>query len=293
LGLDSFEWQRLAASVDAIHHVGASLNVTVDYDTHSRTNVHSLGWIVRLASEHHLKPVYAISPMTVCRRHLDGQLTVFQEERGQDHARGLLTAYAQSKWAAEQVLLAAAARGLPVRIYRTSHALPSARTSVHKPNDTYNTVLKVACRVGVVPDWTDSRLRGLPVDALCRLIVEDALSPEDYCGIVHVENRDPLNFKDLLTVLLEGTQGAAGEPPLVPHDEWKALCVQHLDGLSQREEALIKLLFGHRSVGVSVDNIFSKHGFHTRYLEDHGYAPRLAQLTPPHYWRAVRLNAGW
>jgi thioester reductase-like protein len=290
--MDTFEWQQLASLVDAIHHFGASLNVTADYDTHSRTNVHSLGWIVRLASEHHLKRVYAISPMTICRRHLDGQLTVFQEERGQDHPHGLLSAYAQSKWAAEQVLLAAAARGLPVRIYRTSHALPSARTSMHKPNDTYNTVLKVACRVGVVPDWTDSRLPGLPVDVLCRLIVADALSPEDYYGIVHVENRDPLNFKDLLTVLLEGRHGAA-EAPQVSLDEWKARCVQHVDGLSQREEALIKLLFSQRSVGMAVDNIFSKHGFHTRYLESHGYAPKLAQLTPPRYWRNVRLNAGW
>lgn len=293
LGLDVLEWQRLAASVDAIYHFGASLNVTADYGAHSRTNVHSLGWIVRLASEHHLKRVYALSPMTICRRHLDGQLIVFQEERGQDHPHGLFSTYAQSKWAAEQVLLAAAARGLPVRIYRSSHALPSARTSMHKPNDTYNTVLKVACQVGVVPDWPESRLPGLPVDVLCRLIVEDALSPEDYCGIVHVENRDPLNFKDLLTVLLEGRHGAVIEPPLVSLDEWKAQCIQHVDGLSQREEALIKLLFSHRSVGMAVDNIFSKHGFHTHYLEDHGYASRLAQLTPPHYWRAVRLNAGW
>nr|WP_298143389.1 non-ribosomal peptide synthetase [uncultured Pseudomonas sp.] len=293
LGLDSVEWQRLAASVDAIHHFGASLNVMIDYDTHSRTNVHSLGWIVRLANEHHLKPVYAISPMTICRRHLDGQLVVFQEERGQDHPHGLLTNYAQSKWAAEQVLLAAAARGLPVRIYRSSHALPSARTSMHKPNDTYNTVLKVACRVGVVPDWPDSRLPGLPVDMLCRLIVEDALGQEDDGWIVHIENRDPLNFKDLLSVLLEGRHGDSVEPPLVTLDEWKARCVQHVDGLSPREEALIKLLFSHRSVGMAVDNIFSKHAFHTHYLEGHGYAPRLAQLTPPHYWRAVRLNAGW
>lgn len=293
LGLDSSEWQRLAASVDAIHHFGASLNVMIDYDTHSRTNVHSLGWIVRLANEHHLKPVYAISPMTICRRHLDGQLTVFQEERAQDHPHGLLTNYAQSKWAAEQVLLAAAARGLPVRIYRSSHALPSARTSMHKPNDTYNTVLKVACRVGVVPNWPDSRLPGLPVDVLCRLIVEDALSQGNYGCVVHVENRDPMNFKDLLTVLLEGRHDASVEPPLVSLDEWKVRCVQHVDGLSPREEALIKLLFSHRSVGMAVDNIFSKHAFHTHYLEDHGYAPRLAQLTPPHYWRAVRLNAGW
>ncbi|CAN7362696.1 amino acid adenylation domain-containing protein [Pseudoduganella sp. LjRoot289] len=289
LGLDGVAWQGLAASVDAIHHFGASLNVTANYVTLSRSNVQPLGSIVRLASEHHVKPVYAMSPMTVCRRHLDGQLAVFQEERGQEHPHGLLSAYAQSKWAAEQVLLAAAARGLPVRIYRSSHALPAARTSLHKPNDTYNTVLKVACRVGVVPDWTDSRLPGLPVDVLCRLIVDDTLSPGNHSGIVHVENRDPLNFKDLLTVLLEGKAA-----PLVSLDEWKARCALHVDGLSHHEEALIKLLFSHRSVGMAVDNMFSGHEFHTRYLDDgHGYAPRLAQLTPPDYWRAVRLHAGW
>jgi pyochelin synthetase len=292
-GLTGVQWRELAESVHAIYHFAASLTLTRGYASHSAVNVGALPSLVEIATRHHLKPIYTLSPMTVSRRNIDGVMTILASESAHAQAEGLLTSYAQSKWVAEQVLMAANARGLPVRIYRSSHALPSARSGQAKAHDTYNTVLKVACGLGVVPDWNESRIPGLPVDVLCRLMADDTAVASAFSGVVNVENQQPQNFKGLLAGLLARDGEAA---PVVPLDEWKQLCVAAVDArqdLDLEEVALIRLLFGNRTVGKAVDNIFSAHQFETSYFQRRGWAAKLADLTPLAYWARVSRTAGW
>src|SRR5207244_489136 len=81
LGLDAETWQRLAESVDAIYHLGASVSVIADYATHRTTNVDAIVPVVRLATAaDRLRPVFFTSPMSVSRRHIGGELTVLPGE---------------------------------------------------------------------------------------------------------------------------------------------------------------------------------------------------------------------
>jgi thioester reductase-like protein len=293
LGVGLSDWRRLSATVDSIYHLGASVNVLVDYSTHRKVNVNALVSIVRLAVEHHIKPVFFSSPMAVCRRYKDGRLHVLPEESSHADPDGLLTGYSQSKWAAEQILLAAAQRGLPVKIYRSSHALPSTRNGKAKRNDTYDSILKAAYAAGIVPDWADSRLYGVPVDTLGRLLVENSLDADGYQGVIHIENQDPLSLKSIIEILLEEKQSGNGSATCVSADEWKTRCLEVAAELPAEIAGLVKVLFTKRALGTAVDNMFSEHPVDTHYLNGRGQAQRISDLTPVEYWRAVFLNPSW
>ena len=292
-GLSETEWQALSAHVDSIYHLGASVNVLADYATHRRNNVAPLDSVLSLAFAHHLKPVFVVSPLTVSRRHIDGRLVVFEKECVHNDPAGLMTGYAQSKWAAEQILTAAMERGLPVRIFRTSHALPSARTGIAKPHDTYGAILKVACQADAVPDWADSRVHGVPVDILARLIVTSSRSSDSYCGVVHLENRDPLDLPTLLEALLQGRQKDDGNATRLPLETWKECCLDAASTLPGGDAMLTRVLFANRGNGTPVENMFSKCAFAKDYFERRGEATQLSNLTPPEYWRTVANHAGW
>jgi pyochelin synthetase len=288
LGLRSTDWEALSETIDSIYHLGASVNVLHDYSTHRNVNVSPLIPIVQLAVEHHIKPIFFSSPMAVCRRHLDGRLVVFSEENFHVDPEGLMTGYSQSKWVAEQVLFAAMSRGLPAKVYRTSHALPSRRNGLAKPNDTYGAVLKVACEVGVVPDWSDSRLCGVPVDVFTDWLVENSLVADGYNGVIHVENRTPLSMKDVLEALLEANLKGKGEASVVSLDEWKTRCLEVAYRMPDDGAGLAQMLFANRAAGAAVENMFSNHPVEMRYLENSGQAMRLTDLTQPAYWRMTQ-----
>jgi amino acid adenylation domain-containing protein/thioester reductase-like protein len=288
-GLPDERWEALCHSVDAIYHLGASLNILANprYAKHRQTNVAATLWLARLAMAQRLKPVFFLSPMTVGRRHRDGRFTVLHQETAHD-ADGLMTGYAQSKWAAEQVLLAAAARGLPMKIYRCSHALPSAHGGHVKETDTYVNLLRVACRVALVPDWEDSRLNGVPVDVLAKILVGNSLAGDDHRGIVHIDNRDPLDLKSIIGLLLPN-----GSPkPCVPRQQWLTACQAVAAEMPGVQGSLANLLFAHREGDTSVERMFHAHPLDLGYFSRRGEDTRLAQLTPPAYWHMLRRQLG-
>lgn len=293
LGLDPVVWRSLGEEVDAIYHLGASINVVADYAALRKVNLNPLVALVSLAAEGHLKPIFFTSPMAVCARHIDGQLVVLSDERPHPDPEGLLTGYSQSKWAAEQALLAAVERGLPVKIYRCSHALPSSRNGqAARSHYTYESVLKVAGQLDVAPDWSDSGLHGVPIDFLGRLIVETSLDADGYRGIVHLENHHPLSVQDVVEILLETKHDVGFRPSRVPLDEWKSRCLEAADGLSEGA-ALVNVLFSHRAGGSGVDNMFGPRVVDTHYVDSRGQRSRLSGITPPEYWRMVFRSPGW
>ena len=288
LALDPAAWQRLAASVDAIYHLGASTNVFADYQALRQVNVLATAAIVQLAVEHHGKALFLCSPKTVNKRLQDGKVSVWPEERVYDEPEGLLTGYAQSKWAAERIVHSAFGCGLPVKIYRSSHALPASAGGRAPLNDTFMSVLQATCAAGVVPDWADSALHGVPVDTLSRLLVADSLSPGVHAGVVHIEHREPLNLGSVARALSQGS-----EPARVPLPEWRARCLEASSRLPAEVAALVRFLFAPGPGGAAVEHLFCKHPIDTAHFERRGQLHVLSNLTPPDYWHAVRRTMGW
>ncbi|GGJ42835.1 non-ribosomal peptide synthetase [Deinococcus roseus] len=281
LGLERPVWERLAAELDGIYHLGASLNLMVrpHYADHRQTNTLSALTLTKLATQIVQKPLFFLSPMTVGRRYHQGQFEVLHEEKSYG-PQGLMTGYAQSKWAAEQVLLAAARRELPVRIYRTSHALPSSNGHI-KPEDTYWNVLRVACQTGVIPEWEHSRLNGMPVDILARLLVEDTLSGDVYRGIIHLDNHHPLSIQDILQAML------GREAPVLPLQDWLELCRQKAEMLPDVGAALARWLFAEQNADSTVQRMFFPHPIDTTHFTSRQLESRLSHLTPTRYWQQL------
>ena len=286
-GLAQDAWQQLGERLDAIYHLAASVNVTLDYASHRRSNVLPLPAVVELAALDHAKALVCVSPLAVARRRRDGVLTVLADEAVHPDPAGLLTAYAQSKWVAEQILAEARAWGLPVTLYRSSHALPNAASGWGKPHDTYGRVLQMACHVDALPDWDASRLPGLPVDLLCRLIVEDSARDDADRFVVHLENRAPASFGAVIAELMTEKHGMAGAVPTLAFDDWKARCLDLANHLPDEEATLVKLLFSTRNGAAAIENMFSADAIATGYFERSGRAAALIGATPPDYWRRV------
>jgi thioester reductase-like protein len=200
---------------------------------------------------------------------------VLDDERVHEHGDGLLTAYAQSKWVAEQVLSMAAQRGLPVRIYRSSHALPPTTGRATKPNDTYAGVLALAAQVDAVPDWPQARVHGLPVDALCRCWLDDVMQAPACSAVVHLEPSPAPAFVDVLQALITARLGV-GQVPTVPFEQWRQRCAQ----AAARTDDLVRMLFE----GAAIENMFGARAFSTRHFESLGWQDRLAGLSAPSYW---------
>ncbi|MES2355404.1 MAG: amino acid adenylation domain-containing protein [Pseudomonadota bacterium] len=286
-GLDATDWQSLAEKVNAVYHIGASVNVLNEYSTNRSVNVSSLAYIVELAAAHHVKPVFFASSMAVCRRYTNGRLVMLSTEGPNAGPEGLLSGYAQAKWAAEQILLAAAEKGLPVKIYRTSSALPSTRNGIAKSSSVYVNVLKIACEAEVIPDWADSGLDGVPVDILSRLIVETSLAPGEPHTVIHIENRNPQSLKSIIEIMLDEKHQGQSNAPCISVDGWKARCLDIAAHLPGQNESLTRVLFGNRLSGATVENMFSVDHVDTHYFKARGEIAKLSDLTPADYWRMV------
>lgn len=282
LGLDGTVWRRLSEAVDAIYHLAASVSMLADYSSLCATNVTPLAALVTLATANHVKPIWAMSPMAVSRRHRRGASVVLPDETASESPDGLATGYAQSKWVVEHVLLAASRR-VPVRIFRTSHALASSGHAVAKADDTYAAIFEAACEAGVVPDWEDSAVYGVPVDVLSRLLVRDTLSGETHRGIVHLENRTPPSMRAVVEAMLEGRGAAVGHLPPVPLAEWKVRCIAAADLLHGARSTLAKALFATRAI----EHMFAGQPIRTDYFEERGLAADLEGVTPRAYWQSV------
>lgn len=288
LGLSNATWHVLARDMGCVVHLAASVGVLQGYALHRPHNVLALHGLLELAASVVTKSIVFLSPMAVCRRHFGGALHVQADECIHEAPQGLVTGYAQSKWVGEQILWDAARRGIPVRIYRCSHALPPASGAAGKANDSYTTVLQLGRLVDAIPDWPQAQLHGLPVDRLCQWMLEDALGHRRESAIVHLEQMNP---PALRAVLLELVRDRTGKVvPEVPISVWQQRCLQMVGNLPIAQQALARSLFETRAEHMAVEFMFGGQAVAPGYLASRLSQERLTNLTPMRYW--VRAMAG-
>jgi thioester reductase-like protein len=124
MGLSSGKWESLARSVDVIVHNAAAVSYVRPYNELRRVNIDGTKAALELAGEFRVKRLHHISSTTIfgwTPRH-----TASEDESNGEMA-ALDFGYAQTKWVAEQLVLAARTSGLPVWVHRSSFL--SASTS--------------------------------------------------------------------------------------------------------------------------------------------------------------------
>ncbi|AYF74228.1 amino acid adenylation domain-containing protein [Nocardia yunnanensis] len=155
LGLSPERFAELADRVDLIHHNAAHVNHLAPYALLRAANVTGTAEVLRLATTGPVTPVHYISTASLP----DGP------------PPSGLPGYIRTKWVAEQLVRAAAARGLAVHIHRPGLITGDSRTGAAGTDDAWWTMLRAMLVLGLAPDLPDGEVAMLPVDQAAAAIV--------------------------------------------------------------------------------------------------------------------------
>jgi len=269
LGLSDTIWQRVSECVDTIYHLAASVSTLSNYTDIRSLNVDPLEQLVCLATSHHIKSISFCSSLAVCIKLVDGHFSIQHEEEVSDTVDGLLIGYAQSKWAAEQVLMhAAAQRDIPVKIFRISHILPAYDDGFRKPevNYIYESVFQIANSVDAIPDWHEGEMHGLPVDTIARFIVGYSQQGRRDSEVVHIENSQPTRLSSLIRIMLKNKFGD-DYAELISYEQWKKSCDEVVSNLPTENGAIVTRLFESTSAGSLFEALFSNEHVYTKKFD--------------------------
>ncbi len=216
-GMAAETYRRLAAEIDMIIHCGAAVNFVYNYSILKGVNVNGTKEVLKFATTDHLKPLHFISTLGVLmsadRPH---DVTVFEDEAPR-YASGLPNGYEQSKWAADELVRMAAARGLPVAVYRPGMLISSSEPGLAmKPNEFIGCMIKGCIQLGFAPDL-ETEVELVPLDLAARLIVEIASRPDSIGHAFHIKHPQPIRMPELLEIVEN-----AGYPIRpIPFELWK------------------------------------------------------------------------
>ncbi len=213
LGLSAARYQHLSESIDAIYHVGASVNWTLPYSALRHANVIATRELLRLACSVRPKMFHFISSLSVC--YATGGPTVVREcDDMLPHVDRLPLGYAQSKCVAESLTRHAAARGLPVRIYRPPLIVGDSQSGASNLDDLVAQLVKGCIQMEAAPDldWT---FDAMPIDYVSRAIV--ALGHTHQGEICHLQHPRPRHWRECVLWM-----NMFGYPVrLLPYPEWQ------------------------------------------------------------------------
>jgi amino acid adenylation domain-containing protein/thioester reductase-like protein len=158
LGLPEEDFDRLARTVDVIHHPGGLVNFIYPYSHMRPANVEGTREIIRLAGRYRNIPVHYISTMAVVSGFGTAGVRQVTEHTPAAHADRLSVGYVESKWVAEVLLRNAAEEGLPVAIYRAADISGDCRTGA------WNTATEMCAMKKFIVDTGTSPIAELPLD---------------------------------------------------------------------------------------------------------------------------------
>ncbi|NKY57154.1 non-ribosomal peptide synthetase [Nocardia flavorosea] len=200
LGLDEETFTGLAQRLAVIVHNGALVNHVASYRQLRAANIGGTREVLRLATAQRTIPVHLVSTLdAVLGRDRSGLVT---ERNAITAAEVGRHGYVATKWVAEQLVLRAGERGLPVAVYRPGLVTGSARTGAVAADDALWTLVRAAALIGVAPDPGAAVVSLAPVDyvaaALAALIGRAPACGERY----HLVNTEPTPVRELLAGLV-------------------------------------------------------------------------------------------
>ncbi|KAL7422467.1 large subunit of alpha-aminoadipate reductase [Cryptotrichosporon argae] len=253
-GLDEGSWARLAADADAVVHNGAVVHWVYPYAKLRAANVLSTVTALSLCAAGRPKMFSFVSSTAVhdCEAFVrksdeavaGGGAGLLETDDLDDGRAGLVGGYGQTKWVAEKLIMAAAARGLSGYTLRPGYVLGDSRTAVSNTDDFIWRMVKGCIQLGLVPDINNT-INMTPVDHVALLASLSAQLPlpaaatgalTDRFAVLHVTNHPVIRFNDLLGAL--ATYGYAVKRTEYVH--WRTRLEQHV--LETQDNALFPLL---------------------------------------------------
>ncbi|MFF2083156.1 amino acid adenylation domain-containing protein [Nocardia sp. NPDC058176] len=201
LGLSEADWSTLAAEIDVIYHNGAKVNHLEPYETLRAANVGGTAEVLRLAVTTRVKTLHYVSSVSVAVG-IDHR-GIVAEDTMIEAAAVPRNGYLASKWVAEQLVLAAAARGLPVAVHRPGLVSGATGHGAVSSDDAFWTLIRAAAHLGIAPEIGAARVTLAPVDYVARAVVALAAARHPNTEIYHLVNQEPTPVVDILDVVRE------------------------------------------------------------------------------------------
>jgi thioester reductase-like protein len=198
LGIGEAGFQRLAESVDAIVHNGALVNYVRTYDALRPANVVGTRDLLRLAMTGHRKAFHLVSSTFIYGWSTE---PVVGEWDANAKMSGLDFGYSQTKWVAEQLVLAAQRQGLDVRIYRPSLISPT-RAGFGSQDDILVRLMAFMIEHGLAVNALN-QLSLLPADLIADHIVALMDLPAEAGSVFNMTADDYYNLTDITRILSE------------------------------------------------------------------------------------------
>jgi amino acid adenylation domain-containing protein/thioester reductase-like protein len=195
-GLTELQFHKLASQIDLIYHNGAFVNLIYPYAALRDINVLGTQEILRLASQVKIKPVHYVSTVDVFQSERYAQTDLLLEQEDFEGFAGPESSYAQSKWVAEKLLMAARERGIPTCIYRTGMIVGDSRTGVSKTEDLLCRFIKGSIQLKTVPKLS-VQMHLTPVDYISKAMVYLSLQSSSWGHSFHLADVNPLSLEQL------------------------------------------------------------------------------------------------
>ncbi|KAI1132858.1 enterobactin synthetase component F [Nemania abortiva] len=215
LSLDAFD--ELASRVQVIIHSAATVNLVYPYAAMRGANVIGAREIMRLACQagatvHHIS-TNGVLPNSVEGWSEDSMVAI------NDVPEKLLDGYGQTKWVAEQLILAAAERGLPARIYRPGTISGHSTSGSSNTYDLLNALVVESLQLGHAPNVDGWYAEMTPADFVSKAILSIADIADTTQRVFHLGDPNPLPTKELFGIL--GELGYPTKP--LGWEDWVAL----------------------------------------------------------------------
>jgi amino acid adenylation domain-containing protein/thioester reductase-like protein len=248
LGLSSQQFQQLSQEIDVIYHNGALVNFTYDYSQLKAPNVLGTHEVLKLASYSKPKIVHYVSTLSVFpdannRRWLESDTLEWDAD--------LTAGYAQTKWVAEKMVLAARARGLITHIYRLGRVTGHSHNGVWNTDDFMCRFIKGCIQLGKAP-MTGMLVDFTPVDYVSHAIVHlahpNTQLPENQT--FHLIHPQAIGSHELINYILKTGYSLQQ----VSYDEWQNALYKAVE--AKQENALTSLL---PTIEIGKDIMAAKH----------------------------------
>lgn len=195
LGLSPTAFANLASRVQVIIHAAATVNLVYPYAALRTANVGGTREILRLA---------CLGGATVQYISSNGVLPPSASGHGWPEdsmlyvdavPEKLLDGYGQTKWVAEQLVLEAGRRGLPVRILRAGTISGHSATGAANAWDLLTALFVESINLGFAPDVEGWRAEMTPVDFVSKAIVHLANQTHAKQLVFHLGDPDPVDTR--------------------------------------------------------------------------------------------------
>ncbi len=198
LGVPEKEYAELAARIGAIYHSAAKVNFLTLYKWLRKSTVDATHGILRLACAaeatlHHVSTTGVFEPKAALGARSERDRTGPPET--------LSLGYTKSKWVAEQLVLEAGRRGVPLTIHRPGQVWGDTNTGACQKNDFVWRFIKGSIQAGLYPRKFRLDMNMVPVDYVSSAMVTISRDPRSTGGIFHEVSPGSLDSNEILNLV--------------------------------------------------------------------------------------------